>query len=147
MPGADGEPRVAVLDASVAIRWIVPEPGSREACALLEQPIDWVSPRLILTEAAAALRRKVAAGELLTEEALQSFDAFLGFLADGSVRIANEEEVVRAALILAVAFGHKLPDCVYLALAEHERVGLFTADHRLAALARERGVPVTLLAS
>jgi predicted nucleic acid-binding protein len=78
---------------------------------------------------------------------VQSFDAFLGFLADGTVRIANEEQVIRSALLLALSSGHKMPDCVYLALAEHERVGLFTADLRLTALAEERGVPTTLLTS
>ena len=67
MPGSDGPPRRTVLDASVAVRWIVTEPGTEHATALLRQPIQWLAPRLMLTEVASALRRKVVAGELSTE--------------------------------------------------------------------------------
>jgi predicted nucleic acid-binding protein len=61
MPGGDPEVRLAVVDASVVVRWIVPEQGAIEALALLARPIDWIAPRLMLTEVAAALRRKVEA--------------------------------------------------------------------------------------
>lgn len=147
MPGAEAGSRVVVLDASVAVRWLVPEPGSGEAAALLQQAIRWIAPRLILTEIAAALRRKVVDGELLAGEALQSFEVFLGFVADGTVRVANDEDVMRAALLLALSLAHRVPDCAYLALAERERIGLVTADRRLGALAEGRGVPTTVLSS
>jgi predicted nucleic acid-binding protein len=42
---------------------------------------------------------------------------------------------------------HKVADCVYVALAEHEGAALATADRRLASLAEQRGVATTLLSS
>ena len=149
MPGAEavGPSRPVVLDASVAIRWLVPEPATEEATALLEQPFSWTAPRRIRTEITAARRRKVGDGELLDHEALQSLDVFLRLVDAGAVSVANDENLIHAALALALLLGHKLPDCVYLALAERQGIGLVTADRRLGALAERRGVPTVLLAS
>jgi len=60
MPGAEARGATAVLDASVAVRWVVQERGSEEAADLLARPIGWMAPRLMLTEVAAALRRPVS---------------------------------------------------------------------------------------
>lgn len=147
MRGAEaGQPRF-VLDASVAVRWIVPEEGSEEAEALLRQPIGWLAPRLLLTETAGALRRKVIGGQLRPEQAPEALDVLMGAVADGTIRLAAEEQFIAAALMLALTLQHKLPDCVYLALAERTGAGLATADRRLAALAEGRGVPTRLLPS
>ena len=136
------EPRTAVLDASVAVRWVVTEVGSAEAAALLEQDIAWVSPRLMFTEAASALRRKIADGELSPTVSADALDTLLQAARDGVVRLADDETVVGHALRLAVLLGHKVPDCMYLALAEREGTAIATADTRLARLARSRGVTV-----
>ena len=58
-------PAPVVLDASVAVRWVVPERGSEEAAALLGQPLAWLAPRLFVTEVASALRRKVSGGGIV----------------------------------------------------------------------------------
>ncbi|MBI4468240.1 MAG: type II toxin-antitoxin system VapC family toxin [Acidobacteria bacterium] len=142
MPGADPPVRRAVLDASVAVRWVVPERGSGEAIALLVQPITWLSPRLMVSEVAATLRRKTRSGELSPETAFQALEIILDAVHDGIVRLAEDETAVRLALTLALALGHKLPDCLYLALAEKEGAALATADRRLAALAARRGIAV-----
>jgi predicted nucleic acid-binding protein len=131
-----------VLDASVAVRWVVEEEGSAEAAALLEQDVAWIAPRLLLTEVASALRRKVAAGALPAAVAGQSLDALLQAVSDGVVRLADDERIVSQALLLAVSLEHKVPDCLYLALAEREGAAIATADDRLARLARSRRVEV-----
>ncbi len=145
MPGADPEPSTTVLDASVAVRWVVPERGSDAAAALLARPIAFVAPRLMLTEAASAFRRKVAGGELRIELAAQALDALIEAVADGTVRLADDEEIIAAALMLALDLGHKVPDCLYLALAEREGASLATADQRLGDLGRDRGIPTHLV--
>ena len=147
MPGAEVESSPFVLDASVAVRWIVPEEGSEEAATLLQRPIRWFAPRLILTETASALRRKVVGGQLRAEQAPEALDIIMGAVADGTIRLAAEEAFMPAALMLALSLQHKLPDCVYLALAEHAGAGLATADRRLSALAQGRGVPTVLVPS
>lgn len=147
MPGAEAALSTTVLDASVAVRWIVPEHGSDEAAALLSRPIAWIAPRLMVAEVAGALRRKVAAGELRVELAAQAVEVLLGAIDDGIIRLAEDERVVSFALMLALTLGHEVPDCLYLALAEREGAGLATADRRLGELAEQRGVAVRLLPS
>lgn len=141
MPPADSV-QVVVLDASVAVRWVVDEAGSDEAAALLERDVAWITPRLLLTEAASALRRKVADKTLAPAAAAQSLDALLQAIADGVIRLIDDERVIAPALLLAVSLQHKVPDCVYLALAEREGAGIATADDRLARFARSRGINV-----
>ena len=136
-----------MLDASVAVRWLVREIGSDEAEQLLDSDRVWLAPRLMLVEVCAAMRRKVVESELSQADAMDAVAALSGAVNDGLIRLADDEEVVAEALALALRLGHKLPDCVYLALAELEGTELATADKRLADLARSRGVPVTLLAS
>lgn len=138
---------LAVLDASVAVRWVVMERGSTEAADLLARDITWIAPRLVLTEIAAALRRKAAGDELPTLTAVQALDTLLQAVADGLVLLADDEDVIGAALTLALALRHKVPDCLYLALAEREGAALATADTRLATLARRRGLTVFLVPS
>ncbi len=52
-----------------------------------------------------------------------------------------------AALMLVLSPQHRLPDRVYLTLAEHAGSGLATADRRLGTLAEGRGVPTMLIPS
>lgn len=142
MPGADPNVATVVLDASVAVRWVTVETGTEEAVALLSRPVAWLAPRLLLVEAAAALRRKTAGGALRFEIAAEALSALIDAVRDGIVALADDETIVASALTLAASLNHKVPDCVYLALAEREGAGLATADRGLAALAESRGIPV-----
>jgi predicted nucleic acid-binding protein len=63
----------------------------------------------------------------------------------GEIRLAEDERFMAAALVLATLMGHKVADCVYVALAEDEGAALATADRRLASLAERRGVATTSL--
>ena len=141
MPGADSPPRV-VLDASVAVRWVVDEVGSTEAAALLELDVEWIAPRLLLAEAASALRRKSVDVLLTAAAAAQCLDGLLQAVTDGIVRLADDERHIAQALLLATSLDHKVPDCLYLALAERYGAAIATADMKLARLARSRGVEV-----
>lgn len=147
MPGAEAEPSTAVLDASVAVRWFVPERGSEQAANLLARPITWIAPRLMFVEMAAALRRKVVGGELRMEVAAQALQAMVEAVADGTVRVSEDERLISAAFLLALSVEHKVPDCLYVALAEREGAGLATADKRLSDLATRRGVAVLFVPS
>jgi len=99
---------------------------------------------LLLTEVASALRRKVVEGELSTEVALEALDVLMTG-PGGAIELAADETVMPLALTLALSLQHKLPDCVYLALAERSGADLVTADGRLDQIARVRGIPTTLV--
>ncbi len=140
-------PSAVVLDASVAVRWVVPERGSDAAAALLDEPRTWLAPRLLVTEVASALRRKVAGHELTAPVAIGALAAIVDAVGDGVIRLADDEALIGSALSLALALERKLPDCLYLALAEREGAALATADKALAAMARGRGVVVLVVPS
>jgi hypothetical protein len=145
MPGAEVVPFATVLDASVAVRWLVSESGSADAAALLARPTRWIAPRLMLTEVAGALHRKVAAGKLREMLASEALEELLGTVSAGEIRLAQDERVLLAAFALATLLKYRVPDCMYLALAEQESAGLATADHALAALAQQRGIATMLI--
>jgi len=133
---------VAVLDASVAVKLVVPEVGTTESLAVFERPRRWLAPRLMVVEVASALRQKCTKGGLTTAEAAEALAATLDAVADGVVHLADDEALVQSGLNLALTLGHKVPDCVYLALAEREGALLASADRKLLALARSRGIEV-----
>ena len=141
MPGAEAAD-VAVVDASVAVKWVVDEPDSEIAATFLKRPIRWIAPRLMLVEAAATLRRKVVQRELRATSAAGSLRALLDAVREGAIRLVEDEQLVDTALLLALELTHKLPDCLYLALAEREGCLLCTADRPLARIARGRRVSV-----
>lgn len=51
-----------VIDASVAIKWYVPEAGSQEASAILDRPETLLAPDLLAAEFGNVLWKKVSAG-------------------------------------------------------------------------------------
>jgi predicted nucleic acid-binding protein len=145
MPGAEVIPLATVLDASVAVRWLAMEPGTATAVALMGRPTRWVAPRLLLTEVAGAFHRKIREQRIRDIAATEALDVLLTAVDRGEIRLAEDERFMAAALTLATLMAHKVADCVYVALAEHEGAGLATADRLLASLAERRGVATTLL--
>lgn len=144
MLGAD-EVAAGVLDASVAVRWLVPERGSEVAADLMQRPISWTAPHLLVIEVTAALRRKVVASELRIEQASQALGILLQAIDSGVVDLAADETLALSALQSAVLLKHKVPDCLYLALAQREGAALATADTTLARLAEDQGVAVLMV--
>lgn len=114
-----------IIDASVAFKWVVEEPGSQHA-------IDWIgraeliAPTLVHAEVGNALWKRVRKGEIAddgeVEERLADLAAY--------VRTVDETPVLARALRLAIEVRHPVYDCVYLALAEHLDDQLLTADRR-----------------
>jgi predicted nucleic acid-binding protein len=145
MPGAEIIPLATVLDASVAVRWLTMEPGTAAAIDLMRRPTRWMAPRLLLTEVAGALHRKITERRLRDVAAAEALDLLLNAVNGGEIRLGEDERFMAAALMLATLTSHKVADCAYVALAEHEGAALATADRRLASLAERRGVGTTLL--
>ena len=118
-----------VVDASVAVKWVISEAGSEAADALLDQ--DLMAPVLWLAEAANALWRKAHTREITAEEA----NARLSELRKAPVASLSMEPYLERALELAVEIDHPVYDCIYLALALHHRTHVVTADRRFASAA------------
>lgn len=117
-----------VLDASVAAKVYIDEPGSDEAIALLTGREKLLAPALIRIEVAAALLRRVRKGELAAAEAQLRCRHWLDRLHRGLFVLTPDEELVDDAIALAAELRHPLQDCLYLAAARQADVPLITAD-------------------
>jgi len=123
-----------VVDASVAVKWLLPEPG-HELAHQLGAREDLAAPALIRTEVAAAIARKARLREIQMNRALEALEIWAGVLA-GDVQLSADADDLPRALQLAVELDHPLQDCLYLALAERLEVRMVTADKKFAAKAR-----------
>jgi predicted nucleic acid-binding protein len=121
-----------VVDASVALKWVLDEPGHEAADALLDDEL--VAPALWLVEAANALWRRARRGELTHDQA----KARLTELGNAPVVTSDIEDDLLAAADLANALGHPVYDCLYLAAAIREDTYVVTADGRFYAVVSQR---------
>ncbi len=119
-----------VVDASVALKWVLAEPGQDAADALLDE--DLIAPSLWLLEAANALWRRNLRGELSAGEAEER----LSELFNAPVTSIPIEDDLAMAAALAQRLGHPVYDCLYLALAVREETQVVTADRRFWTIAQ-----------
>ena len=133
-----------VVDASVAVKWLVTEDGSDMARALVAGGDDLHAPRLMACEIANAVWRKARLGEIERSDA----GAMMESVREMPVRWNAEETVAADAARLALALDRPVYDCIYLALAHRIGAVVVTADLRFArALApTEHGDAVETLA-
>jgi predicted nucleic acid-binding protein len=116
-----------VVDASVAVKWVIPEVLSEQADQIRDSDDDVLAPDLLLVEVANALWRKTVAREITPREA----DTALGLVRRSGVDLHPTEPLLPRAMDLARRLKHPVYDCVYLALAGRERARFVTADQRL----------------
>jgi predicted nucleic acid-binding protein len=76
-----------VVDASVAVKWLLPEPGGAAAQELLASEERLVAPSLIRTEVAAALARRARFGEIEPRDAETAMGLWLQTLRDGVISL------------------------------------------------------------
>ena len=117
-----------VVDASVAVKWLVVEEDTDVAQELATSGQDLHAPRLMASEVANALWRKARAGEIERRAA----GVLLAKVPDMPVRWGADETVSADAARLALALDRPIYDCVYLALAHRIGAVMLTADRRFA---------------
>ena len=115
-----------VVDASVAVKWVVEESGTEQALSLLKRGA-LSAPDLLMAECANILWKKVKRGELTEEEA-----GLAGRLIQcAQLDVLPTRPLVPRALDLAITLDHAAYDCIYLALAVENGWRFITADERL----------------
>jgi len=121
-----------VVDASLALKWVVEEPYSGEARSLLA---EWgnhrrklLAPALFLYEVANALAKRIQRREFTLEQAKERLRFFL----ESGPLLQQIAAIHPRALELMERFGLATAyDAHYLALAESQRCECWTADARL----------------
>jgi predicted nucleic acid-binding protein len=134
-----------VVDASVIVKWFIPEVGAVPAKALLATTDELIAPELARIEVASALIRKGIRQELAGADVEIALRAWLRALTDGQVLLLPNADDLEAAAKLALELQHPLPDCLYLAVAERLGVALITADRAFARRAQLRSNLVQIL--
>jgi len=115
-----------VIDASIAVKWVVEEEGTPEALAL-RQKAKLIAPELLVAECANVLWKKVQRDELLKAEALLAARLLQG----AEIELLPTRPLFEAATRLSIEIDHAAYDCLYLALAVEKRCQFVTADERL----------------
>jgi Predicted nucleic acid-binding protein, contains PIN domain len=113
-----------VVDASVAVKWFVPEIHSTAASLLLDPEIALYAPDLIGPELGNIVWKKVRREEIGRAEAAEIMNAF----AKLPFEIRPSSTLLPAAFELAIALDRTVYDSLYLALAVAEDCALITAD-------------------
>jgi predicted nucleic acid-binding protein len=126
--------RIVVVDASVAIKWVVEEEFSEQAEALLNDAASSaiVGPPALITEVANALyqrtRRRDPKTRLTVDEAEAALTRFLGLV----VQLVSSDPLYQQAFRFARQ--HGLPDIydtLYVVLAQRLGTELWTDDRKL----------------
>jgi len=119
-----------VVDASVAVKWILREPGDEAALALLSayaaNKLDLIAPRLLMEEVASAISKRCRRRVLSAAEGNAAYRTF----ALRHPRLVDSASQVNQALALSVRHHISFWDSIYLALAIDRKADLITADRR-----------------
>jgi predicted nucleic acid-binding protein len=118
-----------VVDASVALKWFLPEPDSAKAEELLAAETILIAPTLIVSEVCNAAWKRLRRGETTAQHA--------GWIAERigtlGMMLIEDQTLAAAAMHIACRLDHPVYDCFYLAVAEQRDARMVTADRRLIA--------------
>lgn len=124
--GMPNPPICFVLDASVALKWFVPEIHADAARRLLREGVTLLAPDLIWAEVANALWRKWRE----KESAAEAVEGILNDFRRYPLRICSGESLYDVAWPVAQGSGRTIYDSLYLALAMSNGCLMVTADLR-----------------
>ena len=114
-----------VIDASIAVKWVVEEDGTTDALAL-RQKAKLIAPELLVAECANILWKKVQRNELMHDEALLAARLLQG----AEIELLPMRSLLESATQISIEIDHPAYDCLYLALAVEKKCKFVTADKR-----------------
>lgn len=116
----------AVIDASVAIKWVAAEDFSTNAMAVRSRYL-LTAPELLIAECGNILWKKVRRKEVGSDEAIIASEV----IRRAGIEFVAISELIVGAMRFAVEIDHPAYDCFYLELARSRALPLITADERL----------------
>jgi predicted nucleic acid-binding protein len=116
-----------VVDANVAIKWVIPEIYTDIALRLLDDESNLLLvPDFFFSEIGNIFWKRVRRGELTLEQAQQN----LTELRMVDLQIFPSVSLISTALEIATRVNQAVYDCVYLTLAVNQSCSMVTADER-----------------
>ncbi|MBX3402154.1 MAG: type II toxin-antitoxin system VapC family toxin [Phycisphaeraceae bacterium] len=119
--------KALVIDASVAVKWFLPEKDSEQAARLLSGTRRLVAPDLLWIEVAAVLWKVVRRSAITPDEAHRIIADAAAF----PVETIESFSLLPEAMRIAMETGRTVYDSLYVSLAAVERSAVVTADERL----------------
>lgn len=116
-----------VVDASIAVKWFIPEVHAEAARRALRDENELLAPDLIWAEVGNVFWKKCRRGELAGDVARNCLRDFRA----APIMVSASEALVDAAWEVAGRFGRSFYDSLYVALAVHKACPLLTADRKL----------------
>jgi predicted nucleic acid-binding protein len=130
-----------VIDASVAIKLVVPEEHSIQAVSLRSK-YRLAAPDILFSECANTLWKKVRRGELSDIDACEAMD----ILTKMDLDVLPCRDLSQEALLVSLRLDHPAYDCIYLCAALRLETVVMTADERLLRKLGQSGPEWTTLA-
>ena len=125
--------RRIVVDASVVVKWFLPEASHHAALRLLryyqEESLKLFAPALLIVEASNVFCKRVRRLEMSAARAKEAYR----LLKINSPILVDDHDLMDEAMHLSLATGQSLHHCPYLALALRQGCELITADHNFQA--------------
>jgi predicted nucleic acid-binding protein len=115
-----------VVDASVAVKWFIVEPGRPEAKRLLDAGDPMIAPELIVAEVTSVVWKRWTGGAIDRSQAAEVPRDLPQLFAE----LCPLAPLAGRALAIAEELRHPAYDCFYLALAEARGAKVVTADRR-----------------
>jgi predicted nucleic acid-binding protein len=125
-----------VVDASLAVKWMLWEADTPDAIAFLRSSGELVAPDLLFIEVAGAIVRRGNEDKAIQDDALRAVEMWTIAWSDHVVK--NYRVTLRrlfTASRIALQIGNPLKDCIYLGLAMELKCELATCDARFRAKA------------
>ena len=116
-----------MVDASVAVKWFIPEAHSGDSLLLLEKDWSLLAPDLILSEFGNTVWKKLRRGEIKAIEARGILADFLKI----PIFVYPSASLMEEAWSIAEKSLRSFYDSLYLALARIQGCPLVTADRKL----------------
>lgn len=116
-----------VIDASVAVKWFLPEPHAPAARRVFKGRRTLLAPDLIWAEVGNVLWKRVQRDEITREAAWRILQDFKRF----PLQTSSAKTLLEPAWALAAQWRISVYDGLYLALAVSRNCKLVTADHSL----------------
>jgi predicted nucleic acid-binding protein len=116
-----------VVDASVVIKWALPEVLGEAALRLLAEWETFIAPDFLFAETANAIRKRVRRGEISAEGGLR----LIAEIDTVDIEPVSCRDLTADAYEIAITYGRSVYDAMYVALAVQQKTRLITADDRL----------------
>ena|ERR1039457_1793637 len=130
-----------IVDASIAVKWFIPESHSINALRLLDAGYELLAPDLIFAEFGNVIWKKWMRKELEQEV----ISPILADLIRMRLRIAPIAVLADMAAAIAITYRRSFYDSIYLALAVTVQGRMVTADEKLCNALRDTPLSERLL--